>query len=98
MKSSLYLTAKVAQGNKIEIQNPNLMEGETVEIVIIISQPDKLSFHNNQSTSFEERQAFIKLPVSERRKILAVQAEKMASYYQGNTEWQELMAGDIIDY
>lgn len=98
MKSSLYLTATVSPGNKIEIQDPNLIEGQTVEIVIIISQPDTSTSDNNQSFSLEQRQAFLKLPLAERRRILATQAETMVSHYQKDSDWQELMAGDIIDY
>ncbi|MFQ4145349.1 hypothetical protein [Chlorogloeopsis sp. ULAP02] len=32
------------------------------------------------------------------RRILENQAEMMLAYYQQDSEWQELMAGDIIDY
>jgi hypothetical protein len=51
-----------------------------------------------QAPSLEERLAFIKLPIDERRRILANQAEKMLTHYQQNTEWQELMSGDISEY
>ncbi|MEB3178119.1 MAG: hypothetical protein VKL59_03620 [Nostocaceae cyanobacterium] len=99
VKSTLYLTAKVLPGNKIEIQNSNLSEGQTVEVVIIISEPStSVSTPENQSPSLEERIAFLKLPAAERRLILETQAEKMQSHYQQESEWQELMAGDIIDY
>jgi predicted DNA-binding antitoxin AbrB/MazE fold protein len=99
VKSTLYLTAKVLAGNKIEIQNLNLTEGQTVEVVIIISESNtSISSENNQSPSLEERQTFLKLPLSHRRRILETQAETMLSHYQQDSEWQELMAGDIIDY
>jgi hypothetical protein len=38
------------------------------------------------------------LPIEERRKIMAEQAEKMAQYYEQNQEWKELQGGDIIEY
>lgn len=99
MKSTLYLTAKVLPGNKIEIQNLNLTEGQTVEVIIIISESNTSIYsENNQSPSLQERQAFLKLPLSDRRRILETQAETMLSHYQQDSEWQELMAGDIIDY
>lgn len=46
----------------------------------------------------EKRKAFLKLPIAERRRIMEDQADKMLSLYQEDTEWKELMAGDIIDY
>jgi hypothetical protein len=55
VKSTLYTTAKVLPGNRIEIQAPDLTVGQTVEVVILV-------------------------------------------HYQQDSEWQELMAGDIIDY
>ena len=54
MKSTLHLTTKVLTGNRIEIESPTLLVGQTVEVVVFIAD--------------------------------------------GSTEWQELMAGDIIDY
>ncbi len=100
MKSTLYLTAKVLPGNKIEIQTPNLIEGQTVEVVIINSEPKNVAsdVSENESLSLEQRRAFLKLPLAERRLILETQAEKRLSHYQENSEWQELMTGDIIDY
>jgi len=41
---------------------------------------------------------FIKLPIEERRRILAEQAKVMLSHYQEDREWQELQTGDLIDY
>jgi hypothetical protein len=99
VKSTLYLTTKVLPGNKIEIQNQNLTEGRTVEVVIIISEPNNSIFYEKEeSLSLEERKAFLKLPIAERRRIMEAQAEKMLSHYEEDSEWKELMAGDIIEY
>ena len=38
MKSTLHLKTKVLEGNKIEINDPNLKVGETVEVLIILPQ------------------------------------------------------------
>ncbi len=46
--------------------------------------------------TLDERRAFLKKPLSERRAILAQQAKKMLPHYQSSDEWRELMAGDII--
>jgi len=40
----------------------------------------------------------MKLPLEERRRILAEQAEVMLLHYQQYKEWQELQTGDLIDY
>lgn len=99
MKSTLYTTTKVLPGNRIEIQAPTLSVGQTVEIAIIISEPAVAeSSAEEQTLTLEQRQDFLKLPMSERRRILETQAEAMLAHYQEDSEWQELMAGDIIDY
>ncbi len=95
MKSTLYITTTVLSGNKIEIQTPNLAVGQTVEVVVL---SDTSSCNEEQNLSLEQRIAFLKLPISERRRILESQAEKMFTHYQQNSEWQDLMSGDIIDY
>jgi hypothetical protein len=97
VKSTLYLKAKVLPGNKIEIETPNLVVGQTVEVVILVSEntPDS---GENQSLSLEQRLAFLKLPMAERRRILESQAETMISHYEEDSEWKELMSGDIVDY
>ena len=42
-----------------------------------------------------ERRAFLKLPIDERRRILAEQAERAASQYEVDTDWQ---GGDVVEY
>jgi hypothetical protein len=97
MKSTLYITATVLEGNKIEIQTPNLPIGQSVEVIVLV--PDtNYSSEQGQSLSLEQRIAFLKLPISERRRILQVQAESMVTHYEQNSEWKEFMAGDIVDY
>jgi transcriptional regulator with XRE-family HTH domain len=48
--------------------------------------------------SLIERRAFLKLPLKERRRIMAAQAEKVAPAYVQEAEWQEWQGGDIVDY
>jgi hypothetical protein len=99
VKSTLYATAKVLPGNRIEIQSPNLSVGQTVEVIILVPEvtPND-SLTEKQSLSLEQRLAFLKLPMAERSRILESQAETILDHYQQDSEWQELMAGDIIDY
>ncbi len=44
------------------------------------------------------RREFMKLPLEERRSILAAQAELMLLHYEQDREWQKLQTGDLIDY
>lgn len=48
--------------------------------------------------SLDQRRAFLKLPLEERRRILQTQAETLATHYQTDPEWQDLQVGDLIDY
>ena len=52
---------------------------------------------NTGSLTLDERKAFLRKPLAERRAILALQAEQILSHYQDSNDWRELMAGDIID-
>ena len=47
---------------------------------------------------FLSRRELIKLPIEERKKILASQSDLMLEHYQQDKEWQELQTGDLIDY
>ena len=98
-KSTLYATAKVLPGNKIEIQSANFLVGQTVEVIILVPEVTPyLPVSEEQSLTLEQRLDFLKLPITERRQILESQADEMIAQYQQETGWQELMAGDIIDY
>jgi acyl-CoA reductase-like NAD-dependent aldehyde dehydrogenase len=55
-------------------------------------------FDPSSPSSLSKRQAFLKLPIEERRKILAQQAEELLEHYAKDSEWKALMAGDIISY
>ena len=48
--------------------------------------------------SLIERRAFLRLPIAERSRLLAEQAEEMVSYYEQDTEWRELQGGDFVDF
>ena len=39
--------------------------------------------------SLVEKRAFMKLPLEERRKMLAEEAERMASYYERTSDWKD---------
>ena len=42
-----------------------------------------------------DRRAFLKLPIAERQRILAEQAEAMVEHYQKDTSWQEWVNFDL---
>lgn len=48
--------------------------------------------------SVVERRALAKLPVDERRRVLAEQAARIAEHYEHDEEWRDLDGGDVIDY
>jgi hypothetical protein len=54
--------------------------------------------HSQSSLSLSQRRAFLKRPLAERQHLLQAQAETLITHYQTDTEWQELQAGDVIDY
>jgi hypothetical protein len=71
------------------------------EAVVLYLQNKSLAFGNHQepgAISLDERRAFMKLPLEERRRILQEQAEAMAIHYQQDTEWRDLQPGDLIEY
>jgi uncharacterized protein YuzE len=72
-----------------------------VEYSVIVTQAQKIqgdTIATQQPLSLCDRRAFLQLPLEERRRILAEQAQAMAHHYQQDTEWQELQAGDLIEY
>ncbi|MGK7897727.1 MAG: hypothetical protein AB4372_29945 [Xenococcus sp. (in: cyanobacteria)] len=48
--------------------------------------------------TISQRRDFLKLPIAERRRILAQQAAELSEHYQKDTEWREWVEGDIIEY
>lgn len=51
-----------------------------------------------QPQSLISRRDFMKLPLAERQRILADQADAMVEYYETESEWRELQGGDFFDY
>lgn len=62
----------------------------------IVPRQEQAESFSNELT-LDERRAFLRKPLAERRSILSQQAEEMLTHYQSSNEWRELMAGDIID-
>jgi Zn-dependent peptidase ImmA (M78 family)/transcriptional regulator with XRE-family HTH domain len=56
------------------------------------------SLEIQQPISLVERRSLLKLPLDERRRILAGQAERVRKHYEEDTQWREIQGGDFIDY
>ena len=89
MKQTQYLTTVIRSANRLEIEVPDLLVGQTVEVIVII--PDNLEGKSPNT----DRQAFLQLPLAERRRRLEQQAEIALPQYQQNPEWQEWVEFDI---
>lgn len=89
MKQTHYLTTTVQPGSRLEIALEDLTVGQIVEVIVIIPEPDP-SPHTHL-----DRRAFMKLPMAERQKILAAQAEVMKEHYEQNTDWQDWVNLDM---
>lgn len=55
------------------------------------------SLDYDEPLSLKQRRAFMKLPLEERRRILARQAKELAKYYNSDTAWKEGEGADFID-
>ncbi len=92
-----------SRGNAIKLEISNASDKVTnpfaVEYAVELSQKELQSVSKTQSQlTLSERRNFLKLPIAERRRILAQQAAELTNHYQQNTEWQEWSVGDIIEY
>lgn len=50
-----------------------------------------------ESITLIERQAFLKLPIEDRRRIMAKQAREMEDHYR-HEKIEDLETGEIVDY
>ena len=65
----------------------------------MLKQNDLIS--SEERMTLEQRRAFLKLPLAERRRILSQQAENAASHYESEQSVREREAwqgGDIVEY
>jgi len=86
----IVLTASCKNG-AIALNDPilNQLEGKQVEIFI----------REVPSSTKVDRRAFMRLPIAERRLILAQQAEAMAEHYQQDLTWRDWTSFNIeADY
>jgi hypothetical protein len=91
MKRTHYITTTIQAGNRLEIDLPNLLIGQIVEVILIIPDTPQSESQNI------DRQSFLKLPLAERRRILEQQAEAALPYYQQDQDWQEWVNLDMTE-
>lgn len=51
----------------------------------------------DEPLTLKQRRAFMRLPLEERRKIMAKQAKELAEHYEANDEWREVEGGAFLD-
>jgi hypothetical protein len=67
-------------------------------VVHLIQQEQKrLEARQHQVSDYDPIE-LMKLPLADRGRILAAQAEAMVEHYREDNEWREFTAGDIIEY
>ena len=92
-----------SQGNTVTLEISNASEKVanpfTVEYTVELPQKQLKSVTETSSQlTVSQRRDFLKLPIAERRRILAQQAVELSDHYQKDTEWREWSVGDIIEY
>ena len=106
MKKTRYLTATVKKGNRLEINLPELEEGQDVEIILIVPNNQSLVDDNVDDNSYlcestNLKQNIMKKSLLERRQLLEEQAEEMGKHYEQDQSWQEWVnvdLGEIHEY
>ena len=88
MKQVQYATTTIKEGHRLEISTPTLAVGETVEVIVIVAEHSSSRSEGDADLSSIDRHKFMKLPMAERRRILAQQAEDIAEHYEQDAEWR----------
>ena len=70
--------------------------GRRVRLIVLSDETSTTSL--NTALTSTDRQAFLRLSLEERRRILAERAEAMKEHYEQDPEWKEFLAGDIVEY
>lgn len=73
------------------LQHTAQLAGQRVRVTILTDEP-------SESATQVDPVALMRLPLAERRQILAAQAAAMVEHYQQEPDWREFTAGDIVDY
>jgi hypothetical protein len=74
------------------LQQSNTFSGKRVKLTLL---DDNLVVPD---LPIMDRASLLKLPRSERDRILAERAEAMAPEYENDRDWKEFLGGDFIEY
>jgi len=102
MKTTHYLTATVQQDHRLEINLPELSEGQNVEVILIVNDNNFVDESNkNLSKSTNNINNIMKKSLAERRQMMLEQAKVLKEHYEQDKSWQEwenIDLGSIYDY
>jgi hypothetical protein len=87
MSSALHIQATILPGHRIEIVSPELPEGGTVDVFVVL----------RGAVSPGGRRQVLQLPLEERRRLMTEQAEKLAGEYADSSERSDWQGGDIVE-
>ena len=87
----------VLPGGRIEIASSELTPGVRAEVIVLAEEPTSPKTETALPRQRVRRRVFMKLPLQERRRILAEQADQMAEHYSQDTEVRDLGGGDFAD-
>jgi hypothetical protein len=74
------------------LQQSNTFSGKRVKLTLLDDNPVV------PDLPIIDRASLLKLPRSERDRILAERAEVMAPEYENDRDWKEFLGGDFIEY
>ncbi len=86
MGNSIRIQTKVLPGHRIEICAPDWTEGSAVDVLVMLNEPAAREL---------SRQEILRLPIEQRREILAEQSERLADYYEKDADRSDWQGGDI---
>jgi hypothetical protein len=89
MDESIRIQTKVLPGHRIEISAPQWSEGASVDVLVMLKEQPK--------SPKMTRDEILRMPIEQRRQLLAQQSEHMAAHYGSDAERFEWQGGDIIE-
>jgi hypothetical protein len=89
MKQTHYLTSTILTSNRLELDVPDLSIGQTVEVIVIVPELE------TPALPVIDRHQFLKLPLVDRQRVLAQQAEGAVADYEQDQEWRDWVNFDV---
>jgi hypothetical protein len=89
MAPTIRIHTQVLAGGRIELLTPQFSEGEAVDVVVTPS--------NVHGGGAQNRRELLRLPLEQRRELLARQSERLEQYYSSASDRAEWQGGDILE-